>query len=62
VAPIEFLTDPRTVAIAGICWSKERPMIATLRPLTYADLHDMPHDGNRYEVIGGQLIVHPVPT
>jgi Uma2 family endonuclease len=37
-------------------------MIATLRPLTYDDLRDMPDDGQRYEIIGGELIVTPAPT
>jgi Uma2 family endonuclease len=36
-------------------------MVATLRPLTYADLLDMPDDGQRYEIIGGELIVNPAP-
>jgi Uma2 family endonuclease len=37
-------------------------MIATLRPLTYDDLLDMPDDGQRYEIIGGELVVTPAPT
>jgi Uma2 family endonuclease len=37
-------------------------MIATLRPLTYDDLKDMPDDGQRYEIIGGELLVTPSPT
>jgi Uma2 family endonuclease len=36
-------------------------MIATLRPLTYEDLQEMPDDGQRYEVVGGELIVNPAP-
>ena len=36
-------------------------MVATQRPLTYDDLLKMPDDGNRYEVIGGELIVTPAP-
>jgi Uma2 family endonuclease len=36
-------------------------MIATLRPLTYDDLLEMPHDGKRREVLGGELIVNPAP-
>jgi Uma2 family endonuclease len=36
-------------------------MIATLRPLTYGDLLAMPDDGQRYEIIGGELIVTPAP-
>ncbi len=36
-------------------------MVATLRPLTYADLLDMPDDGQRYEIIGGELSVNPAP-
>lgn len=31
------------------------------RPLTYDDLCQMPEDGNRYELIGGELIVSPSP-
>ncbi len=37
-------------------------MIATQRPLTYADLMDMPDDGIRREVIGGELRLPPAPT
>ena len=37
-------------------------MIATLRPLTYDDLVDMPDDGQRYEIIDGELIVSPAPV
>ena len=36
-------------------------MIATLRPLTYDDLMQMPDDGNRREVLAGELIVNPAP-
>jgi Uma2 family endonuclease len=36
-------------------------MIATLRPLTYDDLREMPDDGNRREVLEGELIVNPAP-
>jgi Uma2 family endonuclease len=32
------------------------------RPLTYADLDDMPDDGHRYELIDGTLIVTPAPV
>jgi Uma2 family endonuclease len=32
------------------------------RPLTYDDLRQMPDDSNRYEVIGGELIVSPSPN
>jgi Uma2 family endonuclease len=31
------------------------------RPLTYDDLAGMPDDGQRYEIIGGELIVNPAP-
>jgi Uma2 family endonuclease len=31
------------------------------RPLTYDDLCQMPDDSNRYEIIGGELIVSPSP-
>jgi Uma2 family endonuclease len=37
-------------------------MIASLRPLTYDDLVNMPDDGQRYESIDGELIVTPAPT
>ena len=37
-------------------------MAAFPRPLTYADLREMPDDGKRREVIGGELIVSPAPT
>ena len=37
-------------------------MIATLRPLTYDYLQDMPDDGQRYEIIGVELIVTLSPT
>jgi Uma2 family endonuclease len=37
-------------------------MIATLRPLTYNDLLAMPDDGQRYEIIDGELLVNPAPT
>lgn len=36
-------------------------MVAAKRLLTYADLQEMPDDGNRYEIIGGELIVNPAP-
>jgi Uma2 family endonuclease len=36
-------------------------VIATLRPLTYDDLRQMPDDGKRHEVIGGELVVNPAP-
>jgi len=32
------------------------------RPLTYDDLRQMPDDSNRYEIIGGELIVSPSPN
>jgi Uma2 family endonuclease len=32
------------------------------RPLTYADLCELPDDSNRYEIIGGELIVSPSPN
>lgn len=37
-------------------------MVTQLRPLTYDDLQDMPDDGQRYEIIGGELVVTPAPT
>ncbi len=36
-------------------------MCALQRPLTYDDLFDMPKDGLRREIIGGELIVNPAP-
>ncbi len=36
-------------------------MVATLRPLTYDDLLEMPDDGKRREVLGGELLVNPAP-
>ena len=36
-------------------------MSVTLRRLTYDDLRDMPDNGQRYEIIGGELIVNPAP-
>lgn len=41
---------------------EEMAVIATLRPLTFADLQDMPDHGQRYEILGGELIVTPAPT
>ena len=35
--------------------------VAQHRIYTYDDLADMPDDGNRYEIIGGELIVSPSP-
>lgn len=35
--------------------------VAQHRIYTYDDLADMPDDGNRYEIIGGELIVSPAP-
>jgi Uma2 family endonuclease len=32
------------------------------REWTVADLQDLPDDGNRYEVIDGELLVTPVPA
>ena len=37
-------------------------MSVATRPLTYDDLLDTPDDGNRYEIIGGELVVSPAPT
>jgi len=36
-------------------------MIATLRPLTCDDLQELPDDGQRYEIIDGELIASPAP-
>ncbi len=35
---------------------------ASSRPLTYADLEDTPHDGRRYELVDGTLVVSPGPV
>lgn len=32
------------------------------RPLTYEDLADTPHDGRRYELVDGTLVVSPGPV
>lgn len=32
------------------------------RPLTRHDLHDLPDDGHRYELLDGMLLVSPSPT
>jgi Uma2 family endonuclease len=37
-------------------------MIATLRPLTYQDLLEMPDDGQRHEIINGELVMTPAPN
>ncbi|MDQ3411562.1 MAG: Uma2 family endonuclease [Chloroflexota bacterium] len=37
-------------------------MLVALRPYTYADLANMPDDGNRYEILGGELLVAPAPS
>ncbi len=37
-------------------------MSIVTRPLTYDDLAQMPADGNRYEVIDGELVVTPAPV
>ena len=36
-------------------------MSVQTRPLTYDDLCQLPDDGNRYEIIDGELIVSPAP-
>lgn len=36
-------------------------MIAELRPLTRDDLLTVPDDGNRYEIINGELVATPAP-
>ena len=41
---------------------EEQTVTATLRPLTYDDLLEMPDDGQRYESIDGELIVTPAPA
>jgi Uma2 family endonuclease len=40
---------------------KEAPMSTTTRRYTYADLLETPDDGNRYEIIDGELIVSAAP-
>ena len=37
-------------------------MAIATRPLTYEDLLETPDDGQRYEIIGGELIVSPAPV
>lgn len=37
-------------------------MSLAVRALTYEDLRRTPDDGNRYELIAGELIVSPAPT
>lgn len=37
-------------------------MVATSRPWTRAELQRLPDDGNRYEVLDGQLFVTPLPS
>lgn len=41
--------------------AREAAMQIQTRLLTYDDLLQMPDDGNRYEIIGGELIVSPSP-
>lgn len=36
--------------------------VSLQRPLTAEDLQALPDDGNRYEIIGGQLLVSPSPN
>ncbi|HEV2109350.1 MAG TPA: hypothetical protein VGR16_13905 [Thermomicrobiales bacterium] len=36
-------------------------MSITTRPLTYDDLIQMPDDGKRYEIVGGELLMSPSP-
>ncbi len=38
------------------------PTLAHLAPYTVSDLLEMPHDGNRYEVLDGVLHVSPPPS
>lgn len=42
-----------TGATNGLPWS---------RPLTYADLENLPEDGHRYELLDGMLLVSPAPS
>ena len=35
--------------------------MATLRPLTHDDLLSPPDDGNRYEIINGEMVMNPAP-
>ena len=37
-------------------------MSATVGPMTYEDLKQMPQDGNRYEIVDGEPVVSPAPT
>jgi Uma2 family endonuclease len=38
------------------------PMAASTRRWTIADWERLPRDGNRYEVVAGELFVTPMPT
>ena len=37
-------------------------MLTVKREWTFDDLNDLPDDGNRYEVIDGELFVSPAPA
>lgn len=37
-------------------------MSVAIRPFTYEDLLDLPDDGNKYEIIGGELFVTAAPA
>ena len=37
-------------------------MVSPIRRWTIEDLHSLPDDGNKYELIRGQLFVTPPPT
>jgi Uma2 family endonuclease len=40
---------------------QRQPLLPFGRPLTRADLHVLPDDGHRYELIDGTLVVSPAP-
>jgi Uma2 family endonuclease len=60
--------DGEASTLANVCLLTRRreeyrmPMPMAKREWTVADLDDLPEDGNRYEVIDGELFVTPAPA